>query len=141
MSDKKPFVLVVDDNRDAAELMAEYLVLAGFAVTACFDGPTALRVCEDGQPDACLIDINMPHMSGYELASQLRRWFAERPPVFATLTAYGDDAHLGRAVAAGFDLQFTKPADPADVAEQLWAALRAAGTAESEAAQLVVAVG
>lgn len=141
MSDKKPFVLVVDDNRDAAESMAQYLALSGFAVTACFDGPTALRVCEDGQPDACLIDINMPHMSGYELASQLRQWFADRPPVFATLTAYGDDAHLGRAVAAGFDLQFTKPADPADVADQLWNTLRAAEAAKGEAPQLALVVG
>ena len=107
MSDTKYRVLVVDDNRDSAESMAELLTLSGFEVETCFDGTGALATCETFRPDACLLDINMPGMNGYELARRLRERFADRPPVFATMTANGDYAHLERAVDAGFDLQFT----------------------------------
>jgi two-component system OmpR family response regulator len=124
MSDKKYRVLVVDDNRDSAESMAEILVLSGFEVQTCFDGPTALTVCETFRPDACLLDINMPGMDGYELARLLRERFAKHPPVFATMTAYEDYAHLERAVDAGFDLQFTKPVNSFEVTEQLEGSVR-----------------
>jgi CheY-like chemotaxis protein len=119
MAEKKYLVLVVDDNRDSAESMSELLSLAGFEVRTCFSGVDALVLCETFRPDACLLDINMPGMDGYELARQLRERFADRPPVFATMTAYGDYAHLERAVDAGFDLQFTKPVDTQEVVEQL----------------------
>ena len=124
MSDKKYRVLVVDDNRDSAESMAELLALSGFEVETCFDGPGALAVCEKFRPDACLLDINMPGMDGYELAQRLRERFADHPPVFATMTAYGDYAHLERAVDAGFDLQFTKPIEVYEVVVQLEGSVR-----------------
>lgn len=112
-------VLVVDDNRDAADSMSQVLSLTGFEVETCYDGPSALAAAGRGRPDACVLDINMPGMTGYELARRLRDLFPGRPPVFATMTAYGDYAHLERAADAGFDLQFTKPADPTEVAGQL----------------------
>ena len=132
MSDKKYRVLVVDDNRDSAESMADCLTLSGFEVRTCFDGPSALVACETFRPDACLLDINMPGMDGYELARRLRAQFAEHPPVFATMTAYGDYAHLERAVDAGFDLQFTKPVDTHEVTEQLEGSVRKANPVEDE---------
>ena len=112
-------VLVVDDNRDAATTMSQLLSLAGFEVETCFDGPTALAAAGRFNPEACLLDINMPGMDGYELARQLRARFADHPPVFATMTAYGNYSHLEKAADAGFELQFTKPADPRDVIAQL----------------------
>ena len=115
----KPRVLVVDDNQDAATSLGELLAAAGFEVEVSFDGTSALAAAERFAPDACVLDINMPGMDGYELAQRLRARFPEHPPVFATVTAYGDYAHLERAVDAGFDLHFTKPADPREVAEQL----------------------
>jgi CheY-like chemotaxis protein len=124
MHGKQYRVLVVDDNRDSAESMGECLSLAGFEVRTCFDGPSALAVCEGFTPDACLLDIGMPGMDGYELARRLRERFAAHPPVFATMTAYGDYAHLEQAVDAGFDLQFTKPVDSAEVVEQLEGSVR-----------------
>lgn len=132
MSDKKYRVLVVDDNRDSAESMGEFLIISGFEVRVCFDGPSALTVCEKFRPDACLLDINMPGMDGYELALRLRERFADHPPVFATMTAYGDYAHLERAVDAGFDLQFTKPVDTHEVVEQLEGSVRKAEPVEEE---------
>ena len=112
-------VLVVDDNHDAATTMSQLLTAAGFEVKTCFDGPTAIAAVDGFTPDACLLDINMPGMDGYDLARQIRDRFPGRPPLFATMTAYGDNSHLERAVDAGFDLQFTKPASPHDVIEQL----------------------
>ena len=112
-------VLVVDDNRDAATTMSQLLSIAGFEVETCFDGPSALTAADRFNPEACLLDISMPGMDGYELARQLRARYADHPPVFATMTAYGDYSHLEKAADSGFDLQFTKPADPREVIEQL----------------------
>src|SRR5438552_3729277 len=112
-------VLVVDDNEDAALTLGFLLAAAGYEVRTCFDGSAALAVAERFGPDACVLDINMPGMDGYELARRLRENAAERPPVLVTVTGFGDFAHLDRAADAGFDLHFTKPADPAEVAAQL----------------------
>jgi CheY-like chemotaxis protein len=112
-------VLVVDDNRDAATSMSEVLSAAGFAVETCYDGPSAMAAADRDPPDACVLDIAMPGMDGYDLARRLRERFPDRPPLLATMTAFGDYAHLDRAVDAGFDLQFTKPAAPADVIDEL----------------------
>jgi two-component system, OmpR family, response regulator len=111
--------LVVDDNRDAATTLSRLLAAAGFRVATCFDGPAALAAADRFRPDACVLDINMPGMNGYELGSRLRALHPDHRPVLAAVTGDGDDAHLDREVAAGFDLHFTKPADVAAVAEQL----------------------
>ena len=124
----KPRVLVVDDNQDAALSTSELLSLAGFEVETCFDGPSALAAAERFAPDACLLDITMPGMDGYQLARKLRERFPDRTPLFATMTAYGHYAHLEQAVDAGFDLHFTKPADPGEVIEQLKEGIRSGAT-------------
>ena len=80
---------------------------------------------EEFEPDACVLDISMPGMSGYELAERLRASATGRPPVLATLTAFRDFDHVERAEEAGFDLYYTKPADPGKLAEQLRACMRA----------------
>jgi len=112
-------VLVVDDNEDAATTLGVLLESAGYQVQTCFDGQSALAAADQFAPDACVLDINMPGMDGYELARRLREKTKDRPPVFATVTAYEDYGHLTRAADAGFDLHFTKPADPGEVLDQL----------------------
>lgn len=119
--DKKPptRILVVDDNVDAAASMAFLLTSYGFDVETAFDPFSALDAAFQFRPDACVLDINMPGMTGYELAKRLRAMFPGNVPILATVTAYEDDSHMDRAVDAGFDLHFTKPAVAWDVAEQL----------------------
>jgi CheY-like chemotaxis protein len=124
MTDEPTRVLVVDDNEDAATSLSFLLTTAGYQVQTCFDGPSALAVAETFDPDVCILDINMPGMDGYELAQRLRAAHPEHPPVLATVTAYGDRLHLERATDAGFDLHFTKPADPGEVVEQLAESVR-----------------
>ena len=106
---KKPTrVLIVDDNQDAAVSLGILMNLAGYEVAVSFDGPTALAQAEQFLPDACVIDINMPGMNGYEVARCLRERMAACPPVLATVTAHSDCEHLDRALDAGFVLHFTK---------------------------------
>ena len=112
-------VLVVDDNQDAAISLGLLLSAIGYEVATSFDGPSALVKAEQFAPDACVLDISMPGMDGYELARRLRANAVAHPPVLATVTAYGDYEHLNRAANAGFDLHFTKPIDPSELAEQL----------------------
>jgi len=112
-------ILVVDDNRDAAITLGLLLAASGYKVETSFDGPHALATAEQFQPDACVLDINMPGMDGYELARRLRETSFQNPPVLAAVTGSEDYAHLEREAAAGFDLHFTKPADPVEMADQL----------------------
>ena len=122
-SERPARVLVVDDNEDAARTLAFLLAAAGYEARACFGGWEALEEAVRFNPDACVLDINMPDIDGYELARLLRSGGAQ--PVLVTVTAYNDEAHLDRAARAGFDLHFHKPADPKEVAEQLWSRLTA----------------
>lgn len=121
IQEKNVRVLVVDDNLEAASALASLLSAAGYQVKTSGDGLSALAVAQQFAPDACVLDINMPGMDGYELARRLRAMAPEHPPVLATLTGNSDYEHLDRAAAVGFDLHFTKPADPFDMVEQLGA--------------------
>jgi two-component system CheB/CheR fusion protein len=112
-------ILVVDDNKDAADTMGTLLEQAGYLVETCCDSQAALTAAARFAPDACVLDIRMPGLDGYELARKLRESKPDRPPVLAAVTGYDDYTHLSKAADAGFDLHFTKPAHAADVAEQL----------------------
>jgi len=110
-------VLVVDDDRDAATTLALLLGAAGYHVETSFDGESALVKAESFNPDACVLDISMPGMSGYDLARKIRT--KSPAAVLATITGRSDTRHLDLAADAGFDLHFTKPADPLEVIDQL----------------------
>jgi len=107
-------VLVVDDNRDAADSLADLLRLRGAEVQVCYDGPSALQAAEEFQPDAGLLDVNMPGMDGCELARRLRA-SATRPLLLVAITAIEGPEEARREEVAGFDVHLTKPADPARV--------------------------
>lgn len=111
---------MVDDNHDAATTLSFLLESAGYEVETCIDGVHALEAAKEfAPPDACVLDIKMPGMDGYELAKKLRLRDPDHASVFATLTAYEGYSHLEKSVEAGFDLHFTKPANYLEVAEQL----------------------
>jgi CheY-like chemotaxis protein len=102
-------VLLVDDNQDAAEMMAELLRVMGHEVTVAHDGPSALAVMEDLAPAVALLDIGLPVMDGYELARQLRRRHPEMRLV--ALTGYGQESDRIQSRNAGFDAHLVKPVD------------------------------
>lgn len=110
-------VLIVDDNADVAISLAMVFRAEGYQAEAAFSAQEAMRKAEQFEPDACLLDIRMPGMNGYELARRLKT--LDCHPVLATMTGYSDTQHLDRAVDAGFDLHFTKGTDSKDIIEQL----------------------
>jgi CheY-like chemotaxis protein len=107
-------VLVVDDHPDSAEGMARLLRRSGHEVDVALDGKTALQRARAKQPDVVLLDICMPGMSGYEVASQLRALFHNKVRLVA-ITALGSEKDRKRCLEAGFDLQLVKPVDPTEV--------------------------
>jgi signal transduction histidine kinase/response regulator of citrate/malate metabolism len=103
-------ILVVDDNQDAAEIMAELLSGLGHEVRSAYDGPTAVDLARTFRPDVCLLDIGLPVMDGYDLAKALRR-VPELPRDLrlVAVTGYGQDADRQRSLEAGFDVHVVKP--------------------------------
>lgn len=112
-------VLVVDDNHISAESLATLLADADYEVQTAFNGDDALVMVRQFDPDICILDINMPGMSGYQLALHIRGISSAHQPILATMTACADANHLDRAARAGFDLHFAKPADVDDMIAQI----------------------
>ncbi len=102
-------VLVVDDNEDAASLMAELLVLLGHESAVAHDGPGALEVAASFAPDMALLDIGLPGMNGYELARRLRETCPETRLI--AITGYGQDTDQLRTAEAGFAVHLVKPVE------------------------------
>ena len=118
-------ILVVDDNRDAANSLAEILRLMDCQVKVAYDGPAALELFRQQTPQAILLDLGMPGMNGYEVLTALRGLHGGDQVTVAALTGFGTDEDKKRALAAGFDEHLTKPLDFA----ALQAFLQTAGVA------------
>lgn len=104
-------VLVVDDNVDAADGLAEVLCLANYVARAAYDGKDALKIVPIFRPHVVLLDIDMPHMDGYATAARLRRMLSQPPPVLIAHTANSDPTSVAASVKAGFDLHVSKPCE------------------------------
>jgi PAS domain S-box-containing protein len=103
-------VLVVDDNRDAAEMMALLLGMLGHEVRLAHDGLEAVEVTAVFKPHVVLLDIGLPKLNGYEAAQRIRAQPAPQP-VLVALTGWGQEEDRRKAVDAGFDVHFIKPVD------------------------------
>jgi CheY-like chemotaxis protein len=103
-------VLVVDDNPDAAELVGEVMSMQGHVVALAHGGKEALAAAEKFLPDVVFLDIGMPGMDGYQVATELRRNPLLDAARIVALTAWGDLAARARAAACGFDAHLVKPA-------------------------------
>jgi PAS domain S-box-containing protein len=110
-------VLVVDDNRDAAETLADLLRMLGNEVLVAHDGTGALACAPGFKPDVVLLDIGLPDLNGYEVARELRQVPGMRQPRLIALTGWGQHEDKRRAAEAGFDDHWTKPVDPARLQE------------------------
>lgn len=117
-------VMVVDDNRDAAEGLALLLGLLGAESRVAHDGAAALAVLQQWLPQLLLLDIGMPGMDGYEVARRIRADRRYDALTLVALTGWGQEEDRRRARAAGFDDHLVKPAAP-DLLQALLAAARA----------------
>ncbi|QYG03755.1 MULTISPECIES: PAS domain-containing protein [Massilia] len=112
-------VLVVDDNVDAAQMLATLLEMNGYEVSIAYDGKGALASAVQAPPDVALLDIGLPDIDGHELARRLRAMPETTQAVLVALTGYGQVEDQRRAYKAGFDHHMAKPADLAKLLELL----------------------
>ncbi|KQP35850.1 CheR family methyltransferase [Pseudorhodoferax sp. Leaf274] len=114
-------VLVVDDNVDGADGLAQVLALDGHLVATAYDGHEAVHKAATVRPDVVVLDIGLPGMDGYQVARVLRGSAATAGATLIALTGYGQPEDLARSKAAGFDRHLVKPVD-LDVLSQMVAA-------------------
>ena len=108
-------VMVVDDNVDAAQMLAALLEVQGHVVSVEYDGGGALERARRERPDVLLLDIGLPDIDGYELARRLRAQPENTHATLVALTGYGQRQDREDAREAGFDHYLVKPADMDDV--------------------------
>jgi CheY-like chemotaxis protein len=101
---------VVDDNRDAAEMLATLVELRGNDVRTAHDGHEALQTAREWWPNVVFLDIGLPGRDGYQVAKDLRSEQRGRSPIsLVALTGYGKSADRQRSFEAGFDRHIVKP--------------------------------
>ncbi len=105
-------ILIVDDNVDAADSLAQFLKLAGFQTRVAYDGRMAVEMAEILEPAVVLLDLGLPHLNGHEVARRLRALPWGRRAVLIALTGWGQEDDVQRSRQAGFDEHLTKPVDP-----------------------------
>jgi CheY-like chemotaxis protein len=118
-SPPKRRVLLVDDNQDARETLAELLRLWGFELATAADGPAAIATAAAFLPDSIVLDIGMPGMDGHELARRLRALPALESAVLIALTGHGDAETRRKSAEAGIDHHVLKPAQLLELRELL----------------------
>jgi PAS domain S-box-containing protein len=111
-SDSKRRVLIADDNADSADSLAELLRLEGYEVHVAYDGAQALALFARVNPDAALLDVGMPHVSGLEVARAIRQQPAGQRATLVAVTGWGQERDRLLALEAGFDHHLTKPMPP-----------------------------
>jgi signal transduction histidine kinase/ActR/RegA family two-component response regulator len=104
-------ILVVDDNVDAARILALLLKAFGHNVRTAASGLAAIDAAKRSTPDVIFLDIGLPEMDGFEVARQLRASFGPRCPLLVALTGYGRPDDLDRSREAGFSHHLTKPVE------------------------------
>jgi signal transduction histidine kinase/ActR/RegA family two-component response regulator len=111
-------ILVVDDNADAADMLALLLQGTGYDVRTAADAGEAMAIVESWHPELAVLDIGLPGVDGYELANRLRVTRKAQLKLIA-LTGYGRESDLERAMKSGFDVHLTKPAEPGHLLEEV----------------------
>jgi CheY-like chemotaxis protein len=116
-ADHRRRVLVVDDNIDAAELLAFALEDLGHDVRVAHDGAAAIETARAFHPDVAFVDLGLPVMDGLEVALRLRADPSLRETKLVALTGYSQDEDRARTRRAGFDFHLVKPVDLDRIAE------------------------
>ena len=112
-------ILVVDDNIDSALSLAALLEMSGHTLSVAHSGADALHLVTVDVPDVVLLDIGLPAMNGYEVASRLRELPGMSACRLVAITGYGQESDKQSTAAAGFDAHLVKPVDYALLVEIL----------------------
>jgi CheY-like chemotaxis protein len=108
-TDAQKRVLLIDDNVDAASMMQALLTALGFTAETANSGVAGLELARTFRPHVVFLDLGMPVMSGYEVATALRRMPALDDVLLLALTGWNDQATRAAVIAAGFDRHLVKP--------------------------------
>jgi CheY-like chemotaxis protein len=103
-------VLIIDDNEDAAQLLALFVGALGHIPEVANSGPTGLQIAASFLPEVVFLDLGMPGMSGFEVAPRLRMIAGLERAFIAALTGWNDANTRRQVVECGFDRHLTKPA-------------------------------
>ncbi|MGQ0640667.1 MAG: PAS domain-containing hybrid sensor histidine kinase/response regulator [Gemmatimonadaceae bacterium] len=115
-------VLVVDDDRDAADSLGTMLTFLGAEVFVTYGGVSALDITDEFKPNVALVDLGMPGLDGYELARRIREQYGNQEIALIALSGWGSDEDKRRSLEAGFDYHLIKPPD-VDALKALMASL------------------
>ena len=115
-------VLVADDDRYVAASLAEILVREGYEVRRAHSGAEALREARTFRPHVVVLDIVMPGLTGYGVASMLKLEYGDKSPRLIALTGWREPTEQLLSKLAGFDHHFSKPYDPRAVLAAISAA-------------------
>ncbi len=107
--DRRPKVLVVDDNRDAADSLQALFEMENCSVATAYDGVEAVHAVEQAMPEIIVMDLGMPSMDGYEAARRIRRQPGSQEVLMIALTGWGQSDARQRTIEAGFDHHLIKP--------------------------------
>ena len=118
-------ILIVEDNIDTGNSLAEMLRLSGHDVDIVLNGPSGLDRFEQWAPQVVLCDIGLPGLDGYEVVARMRKIQHEPKPLLIALTGYGGPANVTRALLAGFDHHVVKPGNAEAILRLIDAAMRA----------------
>ncbi len=108
-------VLLVDDSKFLADILATFFKLDGFIARSTYGGQEALDACGNELPDIAFIDVDMPGLDGLEVARQIKATYRSNAPVLVALTGWDGDENRRAAIDAGFDYFLEKPVDPASL--------------------------
>lgn len=122
--DRRPRVLVVEDNPDSAEMLETLLQQMGYDTQAVSDGAHALAAARAFAPDAVLMDINLPHRDGYALAMDMHADDMLRNVPLVAITGFVSPDDRSRALEAGFEQHMAKPVAPDALRTALQTVLR-----------------
>jgi len=123
-STTRPRALIVDDSADNADMLAMLLRIWGYQVKVCYGGVSALEVALTFRPQVVLLDVGMPGMNGFQVASGLREMPGLEETIIIGISGHAGEDCRSRARAMGMNHYLIKPEDPVHLQGLLAQALR-----------------
>lgn len=117
-------ILIVEDEREIAEIIQECLEAEGFSCRVCYDGHSALRMFAEQQPDLIILDIRLPGIDGLEVCSHIRQKPVANDPYILMLTSRGEEIDRIIGLSTGADDYYIKPFSPRELVARVRALLR-----------------
>ena len=117
-------ILIVEDEREIAEIIQECLEAEGFPCCICHDGHSALRLYNEHQPDLVILDLRLPGMDGLEVCTKIRAKPVANDPYILMLTSRGEEIDRIIGLSTGADDYYTKPFSPRELVARVRALLR-----------------